>query len=92
MKKTGSLFFLLVFFIACLDKKHKEENNALKAVEKFCFKEVSELPIQPTLPPLLVDSLGDSIQSLTAWEARREYIKQMLIFYQYGQIPLNPPR
>ncbi len=90
MKKLGCSFFVLVVCFACMEQKKTQETKVSTKTANFSFREVSELPLQPTLPNLMVNRFGDSIQSLKEWKAHKAYIKEMLTFYQYGQTPPKP--
>jgi hypothetical protein len=44
------------------------------------------------LPPLLIQSNGTPVTSVADWERRRNDIKAMIQYYQYGHLPPRPDR
>lgn len=90
MKRTFYILFLPMAIVSCMLKKHPEEQKTAIEATNFQFKEIEELPVQSTSPQLMIDRFGDTIQSLSAWKQHREYIKELLTFYQYGRMPPRP--
>ncbi len=90
MKKWACLFLGLIQLIACTNKKELEENTTISRSEAYQFEAIADLTSQPTLPSLMVNRFGDSINSVSAWEENKPYIKEMLTFYQYGEMPPVP--
>ena len=38
----------------------------------------------------MVTAGGDTIRSIEKWEKHKDYVKRMLVFYQYGEMPPKP--
>ncbi len=48
------------------------------------------LPSVPGLPPLFSFAAGKRVESSADWELRRQEIKAILQYYEYGQLPPRP--
>ncbi len=88
--KNHFVFVFILLQFACADRHNKTEQNTDKAITAFQFKKIQELSIQPSLPELMINRSGEQINSVSLWEARKKYIKEMLIHYQYGVMPVKP--
>lgn len=53
---------------------------------------VDQLPVIEELPDPFVMNDGGRVQSRADWEKRREEIKEMILYYQYGHIPPAPKK
>ena len=51
---------------------------------------LDELPAQPLLPDLLTSEDGTPVKTAADWHRRREELKAMLLYYQYGHLPKRP--
>ena len=51
---------------------------------------LAELPIVEGLPDLFTFSNGDTVRTPEDWARRREELKAMLLYYQYGHMPGRP--
>ncbi len=49
-----------------------------------------DLPSIPNLPDVLMGEAGESIRTQEAWEKRRNTLKEIILYYQYGRIPPRP--
>ena len=49
-----------------------------------------DLPALQRLPDLFTFANGQSVKSREDWRARREELKRMLLYYQYGDMPSRP--
>ncbi|MBV6644100.1 MAG: hypothetical protein KI790_01545 [Cyclobacteriaceae bacterium] len=83
-----NLLCLLVLLSCTRSVEYGSEGTAIS--ENAKFSEISELPVQQTLPTLMVNAAGDPISTTEEWKSHREYIKEMLVFYQYGAMPQVP--
>ena len=54
------------------------------------FPEPAQLPIVKEMPDPLVALDGTPVQTAEAWGKRREEIKEMLLYYEYGHAPAAP--
>jgi len=54
---------------------------------QYNFKSAGELPEINELPPLLMDKNGEKITTAAHWRSNREYLKEMLKYYMYGDMP-----
>ena len=83
------IYVILVFLIACSQQQASEEgSHGVTAIGQF--PEVKDQPDQRTIPQLLFTPGGDSIKTLQQWQDHRDYIIDMLSFYQYGEMPPKP--
>ena len=57
---------------------------------KYEFPDVENLPLQKGLPDPFLMPNGQRVQTLQDWRKQREYLKAMLVHYQYGQMPPRP--
>jgi len=51
---------------------------------------VSELPVRPEMPDVMVMSDGTRVTTVKQWRQRREEMKQILEFYELGHAPPPP--
>ncbi len=56
-----------------------------------CLKEVDELPVLTEIPNPFQFCNGEIVKIVDDWKKRREEIKEMLMFYEYGHMPPAPP-
>jgi len=56
------------------------------------FKPVQQLDISQGLPDPFIKADGKRVKTKADWEIQRQYIKAMLAFYQYGQMPDTPEK
>ena len=56
---------------------------------EFEFKMADELPEINILPPLLINKDGEKITTADEWLKNKDYLKSMLKYYMYGDIPDN---
>ncbi len=61
-----------------------------QVAEPYDFKPVQELKRHVGLQDPFVKPDGKRIETKAEWEVQRQYIKAMLAFYQYGQMPPVP--
>ena len=54
------------------------------------FKPVQKLKMQHGLPDPFLKPDGKRLTSKEEWEEQRQYIKSMLVHYQYGEMPPTP--
>ncbi|MBT5321007.1 MAG: hypothetical protein HOK62_09195 [Verrucomicrobiales bacterium] len=57
---------------------------------KYKFSDVANLPIQKGLADPFLMSDGKRVESSQDWMRQRDYLKAMLVNYQYGQMPPRP--
>ncbi len=57
---------------------------------EFKFLPVDELPAIETLPNPFVFNDGSPVKTVEDWEKRREEIKAMVLYYEYGHMPPAP--
>ncbi len=69
---------------------HRSSDEPTSVAGPKPFREVQDLPLQKSMPELMVTSRGDTIRSVQQWERHKDYIKRMLVFYQYGEMPPKP--
>ena len=53
---------------------------------------VEQLPAIEELPDVFVMNDGRRVESRADWAKRREEIKEMILYYQYGHMPPPPPK
>lgn len=58
--------------------------------ESYDFKPVQELKRHVGLQDPFIKPDGKRVESKEEWETQRQYIKSMLAFYQYGEMPPTP--
>ncbi len=80
--KIVFVLLLNVVFFSC------SQDNKIQ--QGFSFPDVEALPEQNILPDLFIMHDGSRVQSLADWEKQRQYLKAMLIHYQYGEMPPKP--
>lgn len=89
--KNHHLILINLLLLACAGERPSTEKSMMVFdTNEVGFLEVKHLPVQRTIPPVMLSSSGDSITSIDQWRTHREYIKEMLEFYQYGQMPPVP--
>jgi len=59
---------------------------------QYNFPAVEDLPVTEGLQNPFLKPDGTLVQSKEEWPAQREYLKAMLIHYQYGTIPPKPEK
>ncbi|TRX62031.1 hypothetical protein FNH22_01520 [Fulvivirga sp. M361] len=78
---------LTITFFSC--HHQPSDDQGLVNIQPQPFLEIKDLPQQKSLPGLMVTE-SDTIHSVEEWEIHREYLKKMLMFYQYGEMPSKP--
>jgi hypothetical protein len=58
--------------------------------ENPCLKEVADLPPFEGIPNPFQFCNGEQVKSIQDWQKRREEIRVMLVFYEYGHLPPPP--
>jgi endo-1,4-beta-xylanase len=58
--------------------------------DKYSFPEVVDLPVTEGLHNPFLKPDGTMVQSKEEWPEQREYLKSMLVHYQYGTMPSAP--
>ncbi len=56
-----------------------------------CLKEVDELPVLSEVPNPFQFCNGEIVKTIDDWKRRREEIKEILMYYEYGHMPPAPP-
>lgn len=51
---------------------------------------LEDLPASPGLPDLFTFANGEPVNSVDDWRRRREELKDILLYYQYGRMPGRP--
>jgi len=64
--------------------------SAFAAQTEYKFPDVADLPVTKGLQNPFMKPDGTLVQTKEEWPAQREYLKAMLIHYQYGTIPPKP--
>ena len=64
--------------------------SAKPAATKYTFLPAEKLPQQNNLSDPFLRPDSTRVSSKAEWEAQRQYLKDMLTFYQYGEMPLKP--
>jgi len=59
---------------------------------EYKFPAVEDLPVTEGLQNPFLKPDGTLVKSKEEWPAQREYLKAMLIHYQYGTVPPNPEK
>ncbi|MCX8064448.1 MAG: hypothetical protein N3G21_04670 [Candidatus Hydrogenedentes bacterium] len=85
MKRDITLFIVLLMAYSIGLDYH------LCAQVSECLKEVDELPVLNEVPSPFKTCSGEVIKTKNDWLKRREEIKQILMFYEYGHMPPAPP-
>jgi len=78
----GQIFILMVAFVLCV--------SADAAEVGYSFPDVVDLPATEGLQNPFLKPDGTLVQSREEWPAQREYLKAMLVHYQYGTMPPTP--
>lgn len=63
---------------------------ALSALSTAAFPPAAQLPVLDRLPDPLVMANGQRVKTPEEWTQRREEIKEMLLYYEYGHVPPAP--
>ena len=83
--------FLVLFLLGCQSRQSDKADAISDRVRAhFQFPAVEDLPLQPSIPNLFMTASGDTVQNLAQWQKHRAYIKKMLSYYQYGEMPPKP--
>ncbi len=90
MIKNLLVFISLLLLFGCSNRHKSSKEKETVAYGTFQFEEIHELPIQKNLPELMINQSGELINSIAQWEDHKAYIKQMLLYYQYGTMPKKP--
>lgn len=64
-------------------------SSSLRA-QQYHFKDVKDLPTQAGLQDPFLKPDGSSVPSQAEWQDQRAYLKAMLKYYQYGEMPPKP--
>lgn len=81
-----SIMIMCSFLVYVFGQPNKEAKYEFKIPGVDLFERIDGLP-----DPFLKIN-GDRIKSIHQWEEQREYIKEMLAFYQYGPMPPLPDK
>jgi endo-1,4-beta-xylanase len=57
---------------------------------KYTFPEIADLAVTEGLQNPFIKPDGTAVQTKEEWPAQREYLKAMLVHYQYGTMPPTP--
>ena len=92
MDMKSIFFFLMLVLLGCNNRSVSESASPDEYVEnqESYFNKVGDLPIQTTIPNLFLLAGDDSVKTLKEWQEHRLRIKNMLSFYQYGEMPPKP--
>lgn len=77
---------ILTLLILCLIPLSYQKTSF---TENPCLKEVKDLPPIEGIPNLFQFCNGEPVKTLQDWQKRREELKKILSFYEYGNLP--PP-
>ena len=88
MKDKNWILYVLLTITSACDRHQPGEATAYTELQEF--PAIADLPVQNSLPDLVITSTGDTIRSVEQWEKHKDYIKRMLVFYQYGEMPPKP--
>ena len=78
------IIYFLLFVVLFLDYSFSQEEI------RYTFKPVQELHRQHGLQDPFLMHDGKRVSSLEEWKKQRQYIKAMLKYYQYGEMPSAP--
>jgi len=84
------IFWLGLFLIGLFWACSSADRSSNQVQKNPIFPSAEQLPVQPTLPPLLARLTDAKEISMNRWEEQRSYLKEMLAHYQYGQMPPKP--
>jgi hypothetical protein len=87
-KKNIAAFVLLACILLTACKRNTHESG----LQSFSFPAVSALPLIDTLPDLFTMMDGSKVTSTEQWAKRREELKALIQYYEYGVLPYPPAK
>jgi hypothetical protein len=85
-----SLGFLLLTSIAVVGSTRAVIAQSAAGKPESALPEVADLPVRKEMPDVLVMRDGKKVTTPEQWRQRREEMKQILEFYELGQVPPPP--
>jgi len=84
------LFVQLIILAGCQNNTHKTKDSK-ESFQELTFPDVEKLPAIDTLPDLFSFLDGEKARSKDQWALRRDELKKLLQYYEYGSMP-DPPK
>ncbi len=77
----------IIFTLLCMGLFFFSYNTS---ADNPCLKEVKDLPAYEGIPNPFQFCNGEMVKTVEDWQKRREEIKEILAFYEYGHLPPPP--